>query len=261
MNTTSPLHPLQAPRRSRLPRPLAMRLARTEYERTAALLTDVAPDDWERQTDCPAWDVRQLACHMVGMATMASSPLEAARQQKIALAEAKIRGGPVVDSLTALQVRERADLRPDQVVQSARRIARRAALGRKLTPGLIRRRALPDIQVVNGHEEVWTVGYLIDVILTRDPWMHRIDISRAIGREHEATADHDGVIVDDVVREWAERHGRPYRLELRGPAGGRWAAGPQSAETPTISMDAVDFCRTLSGRATGEGLMATQVPF
>ncbi len=258
MTTTSAPH---TPLRPRLPRPVAMRLARTEYERTIDALADLSPKDWQRRTDCPAWDVRQLACHMVGMATMASNPLEGARQQKIAVAEAKAHGGPLVDSLTALQVREREGLRPAEIVEAARRIAPRAARGRRLTPGLIRRRALPDVQVVNGQEETWTIGYLLDVILTRDPWMHRIDIARATGRPHHVTADHDGVIVDDVVHEWAERHGRPYRLELTGPAGGRWASTDQPGSTDEISMDAVEFCHTLSGRGTGHGLLTTQVPF
>lgn len=39
--------------------------------------------------------------------------------------------------------------------------------------------------------------------------MHRIDISRATGRPLTLTADHDGVLVADVVHEWAGRHGTP----------------------------------------------------
>jgi hypothetical protein len=35
-------------------------------------------------------------------------------------------------------------------------------------------------------------GYLIDVIITRDVWMHRIDIARAAGKELELTDDYDG---------------------------------------------------------------------
>ena len=30
-------------------------------------------------------------------------------------------------------------------------------------------------------DEAWTIGYLVDIILTRDPWMHRADICRATG--------------------------------------------------------------------------------
>ncbi len=166
----------------------------------------------------------------------------------------------MVDSLTAIQVREREALSPQQVLSEARRVAPKAVRGRRLAPGFIRRHTFPEPQVVNGAEERWTVGYLVDVILTRDSWMHRIDLARATGKELELTAPHDGTIVDDVVREWAGRHGRPYRLELTGPAGGQWSA-ERSGEPESIHMDAIEFCRTLSGRATGVGLLSTEVPF
>jgi hypothetical protein len=87
--------------------------------------------------------------------------------------------------------------------------------------------------------------------------MHRLDISMAIGAEPAATPDHEGVIVDDVVREWAARHGEPFRLELSGPAGGTWGDG----DKPALSMDAFDFLRAVSGRGATSGLLRQQVPF
>ena len=78
---------------------------------------------------------------------------------------------------------------------------------------------------VGGEQETWRMGYLLDVILTRDPWMHRVDIARATGRELELTPEHDGRIVADVVAEWARRHGQPCTLTLTGPAGGEFVAG------------------------------------
>jgi hypothetical protein len=117
--------------------------------------------------------------------------------------------------------------------------------------------------VVNGVPETWSIGFLIDVILTRDPWMHRLDLARAIGQTAVLTADHDGVIVADIVAEWARRHGQSYRLELTGPSGGSWNSGSDGEE---IVMDAADFCRIISGRPGPEGdspsgLLTTQVPF
>jgi hypothetical protein len=88
--------------------------------------------------------------------------------------------------------------------------------------------------------------------------MHRIDISRAVGRPVHLTPDHDGALVADVATEWAGRHGNPCRLELTGPAGGTWSFGTGG---PRLELDAVEFCRTLSGRGTGDGLLATEVPF
>jgi len=117
---------------------------------------------------------------------------------------------------------------------------------------------MPELQQVGGRDEAWTTGYLIDVILTRDPWMHRADIARVTGAAHVLTADHDGVLVADVVAEWAARHGQPYTLHLTGPAGGTWASGEG---VPLIETDAVEFCRLLSGRGHADGLLAVQVPF
>ncbi len=68
--------------RPRIPRPLAMQLAATEYARMADTFAGLGPDDWTSPTDCTLWDVRQLACHMVGMANMVTTPFEMKRQQR-----------------------------------------------------------------------------------------------------------------------------------------------------------------------------------
>ncbi len=245
-------------RRPRLDHKTAMRLAAKEYTQFAEALAALAPSDWDKPTDCPAWDVRQIACHNVGMAEMVAGIREGKRQQRIAAADSAAQGIPFVDAVTALQVRERDDWTPAQVLEGARSVAPRAGRGRRLTPFFIRRRPMPVPQLVNGQSEMWSIGYMVDTILTRDPWMHRVDISRATGQPLVLTAEHDGAIVSNVVEEWAERHGLPYRLTLTGPAGGSWSRGSGGQ---VIEMDAVEFCRTLSGRNTGEGLLATEVPF
>jgi hypothetical protein len=56
------------------------------------------------------------------------------------------------------------------------------------------------VEVVNGAPKTWSLGYVTDVILTRDPWMHRLDLARATGQDPVLTADHDGVIVADCGR-------------------------------------------------------------
>jgi len=60
------------------------------------------------------------------------------------------------------------------------------------------------------------------------------------------------------VAEWAARHGQPFRLTLSGPAGGGFRQGDGG---PSLQLDAVEFCRTLSGRAPSDGLLATRVLF
>jgi uncharacterized protein (TIGR03083 family) len=246
-----------APRRSQLDREVAMRLAEREYGRVAAVLEQLAPEHWTAPTECPGWDVRAMAGHMLGMAQMAASVPELLRQQSAASRRHKRDGGLSIDALTAVQVERNAGLRNDQLVAAMRRIGPKAARARRRTPALVRNRTLPGDQGVGDVPEWWTIGYLLDTILTRDPFMHRIDIARATGVALPATPEHEGRIVDDVVREWATRHGRAYVLELTGPAGGFWKTG--SGER--ITMDAFEFCRMLSGRARGEGLLAVQVPF
>ena len=106
--------------------------------------------------------------------------------------------------------------------------------------------------------ERWRFGYLVDTIFTRDTWLHRLDISRATGRDMQLSADHDGRLVADVVAEWARRHGQAFTLTLTGPAGGRWHVG---AGGETLELDALDFCWSVGSRQQGSGLLATVVPF
>src|SRR5258707_3719716 len=96
--------------------------------------------------------------------------------------------------------------------------------------------------------------------LTRDPWMHRLDIAAATGTEPHLTARHDGVIVADVVAEWADRHGKDFELTLTGPAGGTWRV---AAHGPSWTLDAVGFCPAIArrpARPTVDDLLNTQVP-
>jgi uncharacterized protein (TIGR03083 family) len=242
------------PRRPALDRTIAMRLAATEYDRFVEQLRGLSPDDWSRPTECPGWDVRLMACHVLGMEEMSASFPETLRQMRAA----RRQGGVFIDALTALQVDKHRAKPPAEVLDGLARVGPRAARGRKRTPGFVRGRTMPVEQPVGDRLEPWTLGFLIDVVLTRDPWMHRVDIARATGRGLHLTADHDGVLVANVAAEWAERHGQPCTLTLTGPAGGRWTWGSGG---PELELDAVEFARTLSGRTGGAGLLATQVPF
>jgi hypothetical protein len=66
------------------------------------------------------------------------------------------------------------------------------------------------------------------------------------------------VLVDDVVKEWGQRHGQPFTLQLTGPAGGSWTVGRGG---PHLELDVVDFSRAVSARRPADGLLAHQVPF
>ncbi len=241
------------PRAAALDRGTAYRLAGTEYERFLVQLRELGPADWSRPTACSAWDVRAMCAHVLGMAEMVSSVRELARQNLLSG-----RAGGGIDALTALQVREHADLDGPAIAARLEAAAPRALAGRRRLSRIAGRGTLPEEQVIGGNREKWLIGFLLDVVLTRDVWMHRGDVARAVGRELVLTPDHDGVLVADVVAEWAQRHGRPYRLRLTGPAGGEWSSGTDGEE---LEMDAVEFCRVLSGRGSAAGLLTSQVPF
>jgi uncharacterized protein (TIGR03083 family) len=235
-------------------RPETETLAATETARMVAALRALDPDDWTRPTDCPAWDIRAIAGHVLGMTEGFTG---VRRMVSMFRAGAKQAGdGPLIDGVTAVQVAANAHLGTDELVE------RMAAAGPVQARWRARRRllrAMPDKeQMPDGTVETWRMGYIFDVILTRDTWMHRVDVVRATGRPHELTAAHDGRIVADVVAEWARRHRQPFTLHLTGPAGGTFGRGTGGDE---LTVDAVEFCRMLSGRSAGDGLLAQQVPF
>lgn len=245
------------PRRPALQRGVAMGLAATEYNRFATAVQELDDSDWSRSTANTAWDVQAMACHVLGMAEMAASVPEQLRQMRTA--KRNQGDGLFIDALTALQVAKHVGRSPAEIAKRLADVGPRAAKGRRRTPGPVRRVRLADQPIDDlGTSESWTLGYLVDVILTRDTWMHRSDLAEATGRPMTLTAEHDGVIVADVAAEWAGRHGRPCRLTLTGPAGGTWSWG---AGGESLTLDAVEFCRILSGRPPGEGLLAARVPF
>jgi uncharacterized protein (TIGR03083 family) len=230
-------------------------LAATEYRRVAEQLRSLGEDDWRQPTDCALWDVRAMAGHSVGMMSDFTSLRSVMRRMRAATKAAKAAGGPLVDSMTAMQVAESSTLTSAELVARVEEVGPRAAHWRTHAPRLLRR--MPIEETVGGRPETWRIGYLLDTILTRDPWMHRVDIARATARDLVLTPDHDGRIVADVVAEWARRHAQPFTLTLTGPAGGQFTAG----DGEHITIDAIEFCRTLSGRASGSGLLTQEVPF
>lgn len=234
----------------------APRLAATENQRVLDLLAGLDDEAWTRPTDCPPWDVRAMSGHVLGSMEGFASTREFIRQLRGAT---RSKGdGPLVDGMTAFQIAERADQTRAQILERLATAGPRAARWRSRIPAPMRRMTMKE--EVGGVSEKWRVGYLLDVILTRDTWMHRVDVSRATGREMVLTADHDGRIVADVVAEWARRHGQPFTLHLEGPAGGTFTAG-EDRGGEEITIDAVELCRILSGRGSGDGLLAQPVPF
>jgi uncharacterized protein (TIGR03083 family) len=237
----------------RITRAEAPDFAAEEYRRLVALLRQLDADDWSRATDCEEWDVRAMVAHVLGGCESCASVREMVHQVRVGKRVAARRGGAMVDGMNEVQVRERAHLAPAELVARLDEVVPRAVRGRRRTPGFLR-----GVDIGDEFVGPLPLGWLVDVIYTRDTWLHRVDISRATGRPLDLAAEHDGRIVTDVVGDWADLHEKPFTLDLTGPAGGRFARGEGG---PELRLDAVEFCRIVSGREDGEGLLATRVLF
>lgn len=230
----------------------------------AALLDDLrrlGPADWTAATECAPWTVADLVGHLIGAAASNASTREMIRQQVWGWRHKDGFDGNALDATNELQVRDHAELSPAERIERLGSLTPAAVRGRMRVPSPLRRIRLPldsGGSTAPGMPASLTLGQLVDVVYTRDVWLHRVDIARATGRTLSLDPAVDGRVVADVVREWAGRHGEPFRLELTGPAGGRFVAGGGG---PELRHDAVEFCRILSGRAPADGLLATRVLF
>ncbi|HEX9546304.1 MAG TPA: maleylpyruvate isomerase N-terminal domain-containing protein, partial [Acidimicrobiales bacterium] len=144
-------------------------LAGTEYARLVEQLRSLSSEDWAKPTDCPLWDVRAMAGHSVGMMSDFTSFRSLMRRMRAATKAAKKAGGPVIDAMTAMQVADNAILSTDELIARAEANGPNAARWRARAPRLFR--GMPMKEEVGGQTETWRMGYLLDTILTRDPWM------------------------------------------------------------------------------------------
>jgi len=233
----------------------AIRIADTEYRRFLDLLRQLGPDDWGKPTDCDRWDVRAVALHVLGAMDATASVREMVHQQLRDGKVGKEIGGSSLDGANELQVRERASLAGNELVERFAGTVDRAVRGRRRFPRPLRGLQMKMPPPWGGKR---TLGWLNDVVYTRDTWMHRVDLSRSTGRPLVLTADHDGRIVADAVADWARLHGQPFELVLAGPAGGHYRGGSGGDR---YELDAIEFCRSVTGRGERTGLLTTEVPF
>jgi uncharacterized protein (TIGR03083 family) len=232
-----------------------MALAEAEYRRFGELLRQLAPQDWSKPTVCTEWDVGQVVAHNVGAIEAQASLREQAHQMRVGRTIAKEKGyDHWIHGVTELQVRERSQVTPAELVGRGETTAPKALKARRRFPPFLRPLRV-DFGPVIGKRPMGS--YLIDVVMTRDVWMHRIDLCRAIGVEPVLSADHDGRLIEDMIAEWKHVYGHSFVLELEGPAGGTYLGGEDGER---LRMDAVEWIWILSGRGTGPGLLAKELP-
>jgi uncharacterized protein (TIGR03083 family) len=227
----------------------AREVALAAYARLLDLLERLEPDEWHAPTECTGWDVAAMVGHLIGAAKAGASVRENTRQQVWGKRHAGEFGGNTLDAANQLQVIDHADLTPEQRIAALREVAPAAVAGRMRLPGLLRRVSVSldaGGSTAPGMPSRLSLGHLVDAVYTRDVWLHTIDIARATSRPHVAEQEVDRRIVEDVVAEWARRHGEPFVLVLSGPRAVRFRQGEGGGH---LHLDAIDFCRVLSGRA------------
>lgn len=237
----------------------AAEVALAAYERLVDLLAALEPAQWRLPTECPGWDVAAMVGHLIGAAKAGARVRENLRQQAWGARHASEHGGNALDAANERQILDHVGLTPQQRVELLRGLAPAAVAGRMRLPRFLRRVRVPldaGGSTAPGMPDRLSLGHLMDVVYTRDVWLHTVDIARATGRAHEPD-EVDHRIVEDVVAEWAGRHGQPFVLVLEGTRAVRFRQGEGGGH---LRLDAIEFCRLLSGRAQADEVELTAEP-
>lgn len=231
--------------------PEAAEMAAVELERFLTLMESLAPVDWDQPTACPLWNVRQVVAHVTGAAASYARWSQFKRQHSPFVQRPYRQAGfSLLDAFNQIQVDDRSAATPADLLAELREVGPRAIATRRRLPAIVRaiRLPLPMLGVV-------PLGYLTDLIYTRDMWMHRLDLCRATGTDIVQTTEHDGRIVALVIRDLGRKltpklAGNSIVYELAGVSGGTWRIGRSAQPVATLAMDALDFNLLASGRLT-----------
>ena len=227
----------------------AAEMAAVELERFLACVEALAPADWDQPTVCTLWNVRQVVAHVTGAAASYAHWSEFKRQHSRKVQRSYRQAGfSLLDTINQIQVDDRTIATPAELLAELREVGPRAIATRKRLPAIVRAVRLP-LPLLG----VAPIGYVTDLIYTRDMWMHRLDICRATGHEMVQTPRHDGRITTLVVRDLARKltpklAGQAVVYELTGLAGGGFSLGENASPIARITMDALDFHLQASGR-------------
>lgn len=230
----------------------ARTLALGVYTALLSELDALDASEWDAITVCRPWTVADVVRHVVGAAKGTASTREMLRQQVNGFRRRRAHDGNALDATNALQVDDHRELTPDQLITELRSLVPLAVRWRMRRPALFDHVSVPldgGGSTADGMPAKLNLGDLYRVVYTRDVWLHRIDIAAAVGRRPRLQPGVDGRIVEDAVREWADRHGRPFDLTLTGPLAARYV---RTGNGPKLELDAVRLCWILSGRGEPE---------
>lgn len=216
-------------------------LATAQYEALLSLLRSLDAADWGRPTECAGWSVRDMVSHVVGL--MDEAVRVRVMLRHIVTAKRRYPAANLLDGTNAVQIDDRRQHSEVELLAEFNRLAPRAVRARRRVPTPIRRTKPPAGFAMPS--EV-TFGHVLDVVLVRDIFMHRVDIARACGRD-VVSIESDGEVIAQAVRDLDRRWaGPPLALDLLGA--GRWNLG-EGVPVATARVEAVGFARVLSGRS------------
>lgn len=231
-----------------------------------AALRPLSDAQWAAQTECPGWTVRDMVAHVVGAAQGQASLPMFLRQVRYGFANKKHFDGNDLDAMNEYQIRCQDHLANGDLVSALESVVAPSIAGRRRRAAWLGHASVPLASggsTTTGMPTKVSMGELCTITYTRDAWTHRLDVARALAMEPAVDAVVDGRIVSDVVADWCTRHASPVELVLTGPAGGHFVQGSAG---PVLELDALDFCRVLSGRrpeapVPDSDLFATRVLF
>lgn len=259
MATATMTQSLTRPNAANIPalgREEARTLAMTAFERILTVVENLSGDDWEQQTECTEWNVKDMVAHLSGSCAGFASWEGHLRQTFRNPYLGKI--SPMIDAINAIQVDDRANYTPEELIAEFREVAPKAINTRHKIPWLLRIIPLPNV-VVPG--KVVPVSYLLDIIYSRDEWMHRADLCRASGQKMILTEDHDARIVELILRDIAVMNLKNPKytvdLVLTGDISLAYRFGNGTAPEATLTMDIIEFNRRSSERTTVEDAIAS----
>ena len=237
----------------------AMTLAAEEQGRFQALIEELAGEDWDQQTACSLWTVKDIVAHQAAHVWSVTSIRAFMGHSNLRLMRPYLKNGMnILDAMNQAQVDLRRQYTTAQLIAEIRDMAQRSLRGRDRIPAFVRSLVLP----IPGFDRPRSIGYLFDVIYTRDMWMHRIDICNATGRKVQLDSTHDRRIAALAVKDLAKSskrglNGRSAVLELTSPAGGSYRIGVNPMPEATIQMDVATFATLTSGREKAANVLTT----
>lgn len=241
-----------------------------ELDAWLPLIRSLGTADWHRPTVCTEWDVADIVGHLIGQAE------DVIRPWSFPLVQLRARRRyprvPWLDAHMLVQADKHRGTPPDPLVARFERRWSQATRTISRLPGPVRGVKFNIDEIPDPQFRRVPLGYVHDVLLARDLWMHRDDVCQALGRPFDAgpqaTELIGQVLLDlELGGFWT---GPPVLLELTGPGGGHYRLGTGAA-VGTARVDAVGYMRTLSGRdnhpvvsgdpQAADAVAATRMPF